>query len=242
MSALHNLMFVGLPYMAGIVFLVGTIYKFRAKSYKISSLSSQFLETKSLFWGSVPFHVGMMVVFFGHLFALLFPSTLLAWNSYPIRLILLEVTGYIFGLSFLFGIIMLIVRRLTSARVRAVTSWMDIVIELLLLLQVFLGCYIAFKYRWGSSWFASDMSPYLRSLFMFNPDIEAVKAMPAMIQAHVVVAYIILFIFPFTRLVHFLAAPFHYLFRPYQKVMWNWDRKAIRDSNTSWTKNQPRNN
>lgn len=241
MSALHDFLFIGLPYMAGIIFLAGTIHRFRTASYKVSSLSSQFLETRQLFWGSVPFHIGMGVVFLGHLLAFLFPDTLLAWNSYPLRLIVLEVTGFVFALSFLFGLVMLLIRRVTNARIRAVTTWMDIVIELLLLYQVLLGCMVALKYRWGSSWFASDVAPYLWSLLKLNPNIEAVKAMPGMIQAHVAVAFLILFIFPFTRLVHFLVIPFHYLFRPYQKVIWNWDRKTVNNSESAWTKHQPKN-
>jgi len=241
MSALHEFLFIGLPYMAGIVFLVGTVYRFRSDSYKISTLSSQFLETKQLFWGSVPFHIGMGVVFLGHLGAFLFPNTLLAWNSYPLRLIILEVTGFAFALSFLFGLSVLFFRRVTNARIRAVTSWMDILIELLLLYQILLGCLIAVKYRWGSSWFASDMAPYLWSLIKLDPQIDAIKAMPGLIQSHVIVAYLILLIFPFTRLVHFLAAPFHYLFRPYQQVIWNWDRKMINQPESGWTKHRPKN-
>lgn len=49
-------------------------------------------------------------------------------------------------------------------------------------------------------------------------------------------------IFPFTRLVHILVAPLHYLSRPYQRVMWNWDRTAIRDPRTPWSEARPRNN
>lgn len=241
MSAYHSFMFVGLPYVAAVVFIIGTIYRFRSASYKVSSLSSQFLESKQLFWGSVPFHIGMGVVFMGHLAAFLFPNTLLVWNSYPLRLIILEVTGFAFALSFLFGLIVLFVRRVTNARIRAVTTWMDILIELLLLYQVVLGCVVAVKYRWGSSWFASDMAPYLWSLVKLNPQIDAVKAMPAIIQAHVVVAYVIVLIFPFTRLIHFFAMPLQYLFRPYQQVIWNWDRKAINRPDSAWTKHKPKN-
>ena len=241
MSAYHNFMFIGLPYMAAIVFVVVTIYRFRSAPYKISSLSSQFLEGKLLFWGSVPFHTGMGVVFIGHLIAFLIPGTLLTWNSYPLRLIILEVTGFAFALSFLFGLVVLFIRRVTNARIRVVTSWMDILIELLLLYQVASGCIVAVKYRWGSSWFASDMAPYLWSLVKLDPHIDAVKTMPPIIQSHVVVAFIIIFIFPFTRLIHFFAAPVGYFFRPYQQVIWNWNRKTINRPDSAWTKHKPKN-
>ena len=119
---------------------------------------------------------------------------------------------------------------------------MDIVLELLLLAQVVLGCWIALGYRWGASWFASDLSPYLWSIVKLNPQTEAINAMPPVIRAHVVGAFVIIGMIPFTRLMHFLVAPFHYIFRPFQLVMWTWDRKRVRDPRTVWTEHRPRNN
>jgi len=238
----NNFFFIALPYIAVIVFLVGTIYRYRSTSFKYSSLSSQFLEGKKLFWGSIPFHIGILVVFLGHVTAFMFPRETLLWNSEPVRLIILEVSAFIFGLSVLFGLIMLFVRRITNARLRVVTTKMDIFIELFLIVEVILGCWIALGYRWGSSWFAADLSPYLWSIVKLSPQIDAVSAMPVVIKLHIIIAFSIILIFPFTRLVHFLVAPLHYLVRPYQVVMWNWDRKAIRDPNTPWSPTPPKNN
>jgi nitrate reductase gamma subunit len=107
---------------------------------------------------------------------------------------------------------------------------------------VVLGCWIALGYRWGASWFASDLSPYLWSIAKFDPRIDAINAMPLVIKAHIVGAFVIVGLIPFTRLMHFLVAPLHYLFRPYQQVMWYWDRKRIRDPQTVWTEHRPKNN
>lgn len=236
------LLFVGLPYAAMLLFLVGTIQRYRRVGFKVSSLSSQFLEGRTLFWGAVPFHFGILVVFFGHLTAFLIPRATLLWNAHPARLIVLEVTGFAFGLSTFVGLAALLVRRVTNRRVRMVTTRMDVALELLLLAQVILGLWIALGYRWGSSWFAADLSPYLMSLFAGDPNIVAVSAMPLPIQLHIIGAWLIVAIFPFTRLVHMLVAPLHYLARPYQRVIWNWDRKAIRDPATPWTSTRPKNN
>ncbi|MDP3981264.1 MAG: respiratory nitrate reductase subunit gamma [Chlamydiota bacterium] len=242
MSALNNFLFIALPYVAMAVFLAGSIYRYRASPFKISSLSSQFLEGEKLFWASVPFHLGLMMVLLLHLWAVLFPNTLLSWNSIPVRLVFLEITGFMFALGFLFGLIFLIFRRVSNARVWVVTTWMDMVIELLLLCQVILGCLIALGYRWGSAWFASDLSPYLWSLMKLDPRIDAVVSMPGIVQAHVVGFFLIVLIFPFTRLMHFLVLPFHYLLRPYQQVIWNWDRKSINNPDAPWTQQKPKNN
>ena len=242
MGVPDTFLFVGLPYAALLIFLIGTIQRYRSRGFKVSSLSSQFLEGRALFWASVPFHFGILVVFFGHLTAFLIPRGTLLWNSDPVRLIVLEVTAFAFGLSVLVGVIGFLVRRLTNRRVRMVTTRMDVVLELLLLAQVVLGLWIALGFRWGSSWFAADLSPYLTSLFTLEPNIVAVSALPLVIKLHIIGAWLIIAIFPFTRLIHVLVAPLHYIRRPYQRVMWNWDRKKIRNPATPWSKARPKNN
>lgn len=242
MDALKTFLFIGLPYLALLSFLIGSIYRYRQRGFQVTALSSQFLESRGLFWGAVPFHFGILVAFLGHLIAFLIPEGTLLWNSSPLRLIVLEVTGFGFGLSALFGLGWLLFRRMTNARVRIVSNAMDFVIELLLLAQIILGLWIAVAQRWGSSWFAADLSPYLWSIFKLQPDIRAVAAMPLGIQAHIVGAFIIVAIFPFTRLIHILVAPFHYLWRPYQQVIWNWDRTKVRSAETPWSEARPRNN
>ncbi len=242
MSFFNNFLFIALPYLSIVTFIIGAIQRYRATGFKVSSLSSQFLEGRRLFFGSTLFHFGILVVLAGHLLTFLFPAATLAWNSDPLRLIILEGLAFTFGLSALVGLSSLFLRRLSNARVRVVTSRMDIVIELLILIQVILGCWIALGYRWGSSWFASDLSPYLFSILKFNPRIEAIHSLPLVIKLHIVGAFVIIGLIPFTRLMHFLVAPLHYIFRPYQQVIWYWDRKRIRDAGTVWAKHRPKNN
>jgi nitrate reductase gamma subunit len=242
MTWLNGFLFAGLPYIALAVFFVGTIVRYRSTGFKVSSLSSQFLEGKNLFWGAVPFHWGILVVLLGHLLAFLIPDALLLWNGNPVRLIVLEVTGFSFGLAVLVGLGFLLVRRLTNQRLRMVTNRMDIVIEVILLAQVIFGLWIALGYRWGSSWFAADLSPYLWSILLLNPQTAAVSAMPLVIQLHIVLAFVIILLVPFTRLVHFLVAPLHYIGRPYQRVIWAWDRRKVRDADNGWTPTRPKNN
>lgn len=236
MNTLNTFFFVVFPYVAIVVFVVGVIYRYRQKGFTVSSLSSQFLEGKRLFWGVVPFHIGLLAVFLGHLVAFMFPRTTIAWNSIPVRLIILEMSAFIFGVTVFVGLVLLIIRRLTNARIRAVTTKTDVFIEGLLLAQVILGLWIALGYRWGASWFAADLSPYLWSLLALAPETAAVFALPWVIKLHILGAFVLMFMVPFSRLVHFIVAPLHYLVRPYQQVMWNWDRKTIRDPNSPWTK------
>ena len=131
MNLINNILFVVFPYVAIVVFVLGLAYRYTRRSFTISSLSSQFLEGRQLFWGSVPFHIGLLVLFFGHLVAFLLPQAMLAWNQVPVRLLVLEVSGLVFGITVLFGLVALMYRRFTNARVRAVTTRTDIFIELL---------------------------------------------------------------------------------------------------------------
>jgi nitrate reductase gamma subunit len=218
---LDFILFAVAPYVVIVVELVVSIKRYFSSAYKFSSLSSEFLESKQLFWGSVPWHYGIMVVLLGHLVAFMFPRELLLWNSVPIRLLILEVTALTFGLLALVGLIMLIYRRMTNSRIRAVTSKMDIAILVLLLVQVASGVGIALTCRWGSSWYAAAMVPYLRSVFTLSPNLDYISAMPWVVKLHVANAFAIIGILPFTRLVHFLILPISYIWRPYQLVIWN---------------------
>jgi len=242
MDLLNNFIFVALPYVALTIFLIGTIYRYRGTKFKFSSLSSEFLEGKKLFWGTVPFHWGIIVLFFGHLIAFLIPQAILAWNGNTVRLMILEISAFVFGLSAFVGMMNLLVRRKTNPRIEVVTSKMDLLIEVILIVEIFLGLWIAYGFRWGSSWFTAVMAPYLSSIFVLNPQIEAVSAMPFVIKLHVALAFVILLLIPFTRLVHLLVFPLSYLWRPYQKVVWNWNRKKIRNPNAQWTITGSKNN
>ena len=242
LNSLNNFSLIALPYVALIVCIVGSIWRYRSTKFKVSSLSSQFLEGKSLFWGSVPFHWGLLVLFLGHLIGFLFPRSVLLWNSHPVRLVIIEITAFIFGIAVLVGLINLLYRRLTNARVNAVTSKMDIFLLVLLLVQVLTGLWIAYFFRWGSSWFASVVTPYLWSVFKLQPDIAAVSTFPWIVKLHIIGAYLLILIIPFSRLVHFLVVPIDYIWRPYQQVYWNYNRKNVRNPRHTWTEKQPKNN
>ncbi len=241
MKMVNSMFFINLPYVAICVFFLGVIYKYRNLEFQYSSLSSQFLENRKLFLGTLLFHIGILIVLMIHVIAFLFPNLLLLWNSNIIRLMIVEGIGIVFGLSAFFGMVNLLRRRIFDDRIKVVSNKMDFFIEALLLIQIILGIWIAIYYRWGSSWFASGLSPYLWSIVMLKPNVDVVLALPIIIQFHIIGAFLIILIFPFTRLVHILVAPFHYIFRPYQQVIWNWNKKNINNS-TIWSYTRPYNN
>jgi nitrate reductase gamma subunit len=223
-----NILFVALPYVCLFTFFLMTIYRYRVRPFSYSSLSSQFLENKHHFWAVVPFHYGILVITAGHFLAFLMPRSLLAWNSVPWRLYVLEVSALAFGVLTLIGFVAVIVRRFASSKVRMVTSTLDWILYLMLLVQIASGVSIALFYPWGSSWFATNMSPYLWSIFKLSPDLSFVAPMPWLIKLHVVLAFLTIGIFPFTRLVHVLVIPNPYLWRKPQVVRWySHDRNKV---------------
>jgi len=214
------MLFTVFPYVAVVLAVIVSASRFLRNRYSYSSLSSQFLESGSLFAGSVAFHYGILVVLAGHLIGFLFPSRMMAFNIVPTRLFILETTSLAFALLTLVGLVLLVVRRLTNPRVRAVTSRWDVALLALLLLQVASGIYMAIFYRWGSAWYVHTAVPYLVSLLRLDPRPELVAGLPPLVRLHIVNAFVLIAVIPFTRLVHFLVVPVPYLWRPYQVVAW----------------------
>jgi len=160
------LLFGGLPYVALVVFMIGTIYRY-GHGFKYSSLSSQILETEKLFSASLSFHIGIIMIFLGHLLGFFFPSIFSSLGGGT--LVLLETLGVVFGVLAIIGLVLLFVRRHTNDRIKVVTNKMDTLIEALLIVQFIIGVWIAIGSKWGLAWFASDMVPYLYSIFTFHP-------------------------------------------------------------------------
>jgi len=229
-DTLHTFLFGVLPYLATAIFFLVTIQRYRTEKFSYSSLSSQLLENRRHFWGTVPFHYGILVVLAGHVVAFLLPRTLLAWNGTPWRLWVLEASALAFGLLTLFGLVQAILRRLTDHKSRNVTSVSDWIIYGLLAVQVTTGILVAWLHGWGSSWFATTLSPWLWSLVKLSPDASALAGLPLLVKAHLVNAWLLIGFFPFTRLVHVLVVPNPYLWRKPQFVVWNRDaeRRPVR--------------
>lgn len=208
------------PYVAVALAVAAGFYRYFVDRYSWSSQSSQFLESRVLFWGSIPWHYAILLILLAHLLAFLFPE---GWGMVlgrPLRLYMLEVSGMALGLATVVAVVLLILRRATNDRVAAVTTVVDWVLLAALLLQVATGVYIAFTLRWGGVWYLHTASPWLWSLVKLDPQVQYLAVLPAVVKVHAVNAFFLVAIFPFTRLVHAISVPLSYLARPYQVVIW----------------------
>ena len=137
-----------------------------------------------------------------------------------LRLYALEVFALATGIIALVGLLCVVARRITTSKVRIVTTVSDWVLLALLISQAGTGICVAIFHPWGSSWFTTTVTPYLWSLVTLQPDVTRVVGMPLLAKAHFVNAFLVIGFFPFTRLVHILVIPNPYLWRKPQVVRW----------------------
>jgi nitrate reductase gamma subunit len=221
---LHQFLFGIYPYICLAVFLVGSLIRFDRDQYTWKSDSSQMLRTGQLRWGSNLFHIGVLGIFFGHLFGLLTPVGF--WHliglSTPAKQMLAMAGGGIAGALALVGLVLLLHRRLTEARIRATTRPMDLAVLYLLLAQLLLGLYSI-----TVSWQHRDGGEMLKLVFWAQHVVtlrgdaaNLIADVAPVFKAHLVLGLTIFLVFPFSRLVHIWSgfAAVGYLTRAYQIV------------------------
>lgn len=220
-TTLDQVLYIAFPYVACTLLVLVAISRYLNKPFSVSSLSSQFLESRKHFWGLVPFHYGMLWVLALHLLALLIPQGIMLWNGAPLRLWALEVSGFAAAILAIAGLATIMVRRSDTERVRVVTSKFDWVLYAILTFQIISGLVIAVRYPWGSEWGVSMLVPYLYSLGSFHPDLTNLVNLPLLVKAHVLNAFLFLALVPFTRMMHVFVVPLPYLWRKPQVARWH---------------------
>ena len=208
------------PYVAILNAVVVTLYRYFSNRFSFSSYSSQFFESRTLFFGSIPWHYGILIILLFHLLGVLFRGFMAWLLGSPSRLYFFEISGMGLALYTLLALLLLTLRRFLNNRVLKVTSPMDFLILLLLLFQVTTGLLIAITKRWGGLWYLDTAVPWLLSLLRFDPEISFIENLPHIVKLHILNGFLIVFFYPFTRLVHIFTFPIRYLARSYQVVVW----------------------
>ncbi len=223
MNYLDFLLFGVYPYLAGAVFLLGSLARFERDQFTWKAHSSQMLNNKNMRWASNLFHVGILLLFVGHFVGLLTPSAVFhaLGISAGAKQVLAIVAGSIAGLICFAGLSMLLHRRLTDPRVRANSSRMDLFILGLLYAQLILGLLtvpLSLMHLDGENML--NLMAWAQNIVIFNP-VAAVAAMGEigfLFKLHMFLGLTIFLVFPFSRLVHIWSAPVTYVARPYQVV------------------------
>ena len=222
-DTLNTLVFGIYPYIALTVLIIGSIVRYDREPYTWRSGSSQLLRRRQLMWGSVLFHIGILVIFFGHLVGLLVPEELfsLIGISKSFKQMMAIVVGGLAGLVMLVGGALLIHRRLFDPRIRRTSSFSDIAILLLLYLQLLIGLatiFVSLQHLDGKEMI--NFMTWAQGIFTFQADAASYVAnVHWVFKLHLFVGMTILLVFPFTRLVHMLSAPVRYIWRPGYQIV-----------------------
>ena len=184
-------LFAALPYLALAALVFGSIYRYRARRFTYSALSSQFLESRALLWGTVPFHIGILVLFVGHLVPFVAPRLWRDLTAHRGFLLTVEAVGIAAAVLAAAGLTVLLLRRVTAHKLQGVSTVVDLLVVLLLLLQVMVGLGVAVSHRWGAVWSVGTTTPYLWSLLALRPDVAYVAALPPLAKLHLVGAWVL---------------------------------------------------
>lgn len=205
------------PYICFAVMIVGTIYRYQSDQLGWGSKSSEMLEKKWLIIGSMLFHIGIFFVLAGHIMGLLVP--LQAYTAIGVSPELYHlgamIGGGLAGLVAFAGISILLYRRIANTRVRLNSDISDYVSDGLLWIVILLGLAFTVGYSalYGPYEYRATVGPWIRGVLTLHPDIALMAGVPLLLQVHIVLAFVLFGISPFTRLVHMYSYPLAYLTR-----------------------------
>ena len=220
---LDTLLFGIYPYVALAVLVVVSIVRYDREPYTWRSGSSQILRRRQLITGSVLFHIGVIVVFFGHLVGLLTPIEVFEalGISHGFKQLMAIVVGGVAGVAALVGASLLAHRRFFDARVRARSSFSDNLVIAILWIQLALGLLtipVSLGHLDGAE--MVKLMAWAQGIFTFDPEAAGyVAGVHPVFKLHLFLGLTIFVIFPFTRLVHMLSVPVRYLWRPGYQVV-----------------------
>ena len=217
MNIFNQFLWVIFPYIMISISVVGHIYRYKINQLNWSARSSEILEKNHLRWGSILFHYGIILVFFGHVAGLLIPAkvvTQLGITDEIYHMFAIS-SGGAAGILVTIGLLLLLVRRMNTERVSLTSSFADKFILILLLILIGFGLYNTLIYNVfiGGFNYRLTIAPWLRSLIIFSPDAKLMIGVPLSYQIHVLLAFLIVGVWPFTRLVHIWSIPIDFIYR-----------------------------
>ncbi|MDR7434039.1 MAG: respiratory nitrate reductase subunit gamma [Armatimonadota bacterium] len=219
----ENFFFVGLPYITLLLFLGGSAYRafttmksrFRGKpdwsvrgDFLWTTRSTGFFGRASIGPATLCLHWGLVILILSHILGF-FGGGL---NS-PSLVEVFRWAGMFGGILLFYGASWAFVRRLIKPQLRAMSTTEDYLVLLFLIVISGLGLYTsAVQLIFGLSY---GLGPWLYGLLTFRPDPTLLSGFPLLAKLHLIVNFIFLAWFPFTKLVHMFSYPFGYITRPY---------------------------
>lgn len=219
-----NLVLFGVyPYLAGTIFLLGSILRYEREQDGWSAYSSQLLAPRRyMLWASNLWHVGIILIFLGHFVGMLTPF--FEWIGVPplTHQWIAFTAGTTFGAVAMLGGVMLLLRRAMNSHVRAAGRFNDlfILVWLCVTLGFGLGTQVVTVHDLliGNVANMDVFRAYLQGLVIFHPNPSLLIGIPLIYKIHMLLGMTVFLLFPFSRLVHIWTVPLNYLTRQYQIV------------------------
>lgn len=212
---INNFFFLLYPHIVFTIFWVGIVYNLIKNKDQIKTHSSTFFEKRKMRWAANFFHVGIIVVFFGHLFGLLTPEKFyhMLLDSDTKRWMAI-IMGGTFGFIALIGLIGLIYRRLTLKSIKATSENAETVILFLLLIAIVLGLSSIESTASESVQNYKDLGNWAQAIVSFKLDAyKIIEGHDLIYKLHIITGLTIFMLVPFTKLMHIFVVPLSYLFR-----------------------------
>lgn len=246
MSALSVFWWVIVPYAALAIFIGGHVWRYRRDQFTWTTRSTQLVERRLLKWGSLLFHLGLLAVVGGHVLGLLVPKSLteMVGISESLYHIISVSAGTTAGLACTAGFVILLYRRLRVPRVAATTTRVDRVTFGLLTVVIALGMVetVGVNLLGGGYDYRATVAVWYRGVFMFNPHPQLMAGAPLVYQLHAAAAWLLVALWPFSRLVHAWSVPLtflgraHILYRRRQGAAPAWRRARVPAWPQRWNK------
>jgi nitrate reductase gamma subunit len=212
-------LWVIVPYLCLAVFVGGHVWRYRYDKFGWTTRSSQMYERRLLRWASPLFHFGVLAALGGHVMGLLVPES---WTEragisetayHAVSLTL----GTVAGVGTVVGLALLVYRRRTVGPVFSATTKNDKLMYVFLATTIVLGLLttVLTNATGHPHDYRQTVAPYFRSVFRLQPQGQLMGPAPLGFDLHVLSAWLLLALWPFTRLVHVFSAPLGYLTRPY---------------------------
>ena len=211
---LNYLVFGWYPYVAFAVFLLGGWLRFDGEPHIQPDGPSRLFSRRQLTLGVTLFHVGVLILFVGHLVGLLTPIKVFEAGgiSHDFKQSMANVIGGTAGTVAFIGLVLLLLRRrLAESQAHPTSLFGDVAILLLILVQLGLGLStipVALA-KMSSGCEALPLMWWAQSVATLQPIAAAgyIAGMPLIFKLHIVNGLTIVLVFPFTRLVNIWSLP-----------------------------------
>jgi nitrate reductase gamma subunit len=199
-----NFLFAAWPYIAFSLLVVGIGVRYLLDRRQMEAVAKEMAEARALFGGGKIWRASLLLLIAAHFVGMVLPRVILWWNGSAGRLYLLEGVGWIVGSAALLCCFAVVWRHLERSNRPLIAELSDTVFLALLFVGILSGVLTALLYRWGSTWSAVTLAPYLASLVRAKPATGLTTQMPFLVRLHVFSAFAALAVFPLTRPAAFL--------------------------------------